>query len=366
MIVPQWLQSRYLTPLKQAQLKASGGSITPLDDSPTIDERVQQLFGMQPNMDRLNLLPRHDSKQGWIAPSILYQLARAAVAPGVAAQGGDVSPEDAVNFAGNLAGGALGASAVKPVQGAGVIGQTVFHGSPHVFDAFDISKIGTGEGVQAYGHGLYVAENPTVANTYRTAGAVAYANSRVQELANRAFDVAGGDKQKALAWLYKRAQELPEDQQALRQTYYDAMNNYDSVRTTGAFYHVDLPDEHIARMLDWDAPLSQQPESVRKALRNAGIIDNEDYPTFPVPSHLKDDGEVAALIRGLAGQSSGDRFPALSKIDARTADEAASKFLASLGIPGIKYFDGGSRAAGNGTRNFVVFDDKLLKILKRE
>ncbi len=29
-----------------------------------------------------------------------------------------------------------------------------------------MSKIGTGEGAQAYGHGLYVAENPGVANEY--------------------------------------------------------------------------------------------------------------------------------------------------------------------------------------------------------
>src|SRR5687767_3158774 len=37
---------------------------------------------------------------------------------------------------------------------------TVFHGSPHKFDKFDMSKVGTGEGAQAYGHGLYFAENP--------------------------------------------------------------------------------------------------------------------------------------------------------------------------------------------------------------
>jgi hypothetical protein len=29
---------------------------------------------------------------------------------------------------------------------------TAYHGSPHSFDQFDLSKIGTGEGAQAYGH----------------------------------------------------------------------------------------------------------------------------------------------------------------------------------------------------------------------
>ncbi len=46
-------------------------------------------------------------------------------------------------------------------------------------------------------------------------------------------------------------------------------------------------------------------------------------------------------------------------------DQAASEHLRDLGIPGIKYFDGNSRAAGEGTRNYVVFDEDDLTILKR-
>jgi hypothetical protein len=41
------------------------------------------------------------------------------------------------------------------------------------------------------------------------------------------------------------------------------------------------------------------------------------------------------------------------------------KRLQEQGIPGIKYLDQGSRAAGDGSRNYVVFDDKLISILKR-
>ena len=92
---------------------------------PTVDTAVEQYFGMQPGMDRLNLLPRHDRKQGWIAPNMVYQLARAMMSPGVAAQGGDVSPEDAVNFGGNLVGAGIGASAAVPVKGHGIVGMAV-------------------------------------------------------------------------------------------------------------------------------------------------------------------------------------------------------------------------------------------------
>jgi len=46
-------------------------------------------------------------------------------------------------------------------------GMTVYHGSPYKFSAFDPKKIGTGEGAQAFGHGLYVAENPAIAKQYQ-------------------------------------------------------------------------------------------------------------------------------------------------------------------------------------------------------
>jgi hypothetical protein len=42
-----------------------------------------------------------------------------------------------------------------------------YHGSPHKFDRFDMSKLRTGEGANIYGEGLYVAQHPAVARTYR-------------------------------------------------------------------------------------------------------------------------------------------------------------------------------------------------------
>jgi len=49
----------------------------------------------------------------------------------------------------------------------------------------------------------------------------------------------------------------------------------------------------------------------------------------------------------------------------KPGDVVASSMLQEKGIPGIKYLDQGSRAAGEGSRNFVVFDDKLITILKK-
>ena len=58
-----------------------------------------------------------------------------------------------------------------PMTGAigGKKGFTVYHGSPNVFDKFDISKLGEGEGTNDYGKGLYFSENEDVARAYRDA-----------------------------------------------------------------------------------------------------------------------------------------------------------------------------------------------------
>ncbi len=80
----------------------------------------------------------------------------------------------------------VAAAALKPMAkaGEGATGGlsdfiTAYHGSPHDFDRFDLSKIGTGEGAQAYGHGLYFAENEGVAKGYRdTLSAGGYSSRR--------------------------------------------------------------------------------------------------------------------------------------------------------------------------------------------
>ena len=45
--------------------------------------------------------------------------------------------------------------------------QSAWHGSPHDFDEFDLGAIGTGEGNQAHGWGLYFAKDKKVSDLYR-------------------------------------------------------------------------------------------------------------------------------------------------------------------------------------------------------
>jgi hypothetical protein len=47
------------------------------------------------------------------------------------------------------------------------------------------------------------------------------------------------------------------------------------------------------------------------------------------------------------------------------AAPARAEFMREAGIPGIKFLDQGSRNVGAGTRNYVVFDDKLISIVRK-
>lgn len=216
-------------------------------------------------------------------------------------------------------------------------GAIVFHGSPHKFDRFDMSKIGTGEGAQAYGHGLYFAESPSVAKTYKATAP--YVGRHVQQIGLAALNRADGDVAKARQILHE--QYTANADPYLRQSFADAVNNIQDIAkgaVGGNLYRVDLPDDQIARMLDWDKPLSQQP-------------------------HILAAIEKSGLTRGFDPSKTGEElYRSLSTLNPKGGTEIMSR----IGIPGIRYLDGGSRGAGQGTSNFVVFDDQIPKIIGRE
>lgn len=233
----------------------------------------------------------------------------------------------------------------------------VYHGTPHKFPAteanplgeFDASKIGTGEGAQAYGHGIYYAENPEVAKGYQPRDPKAEA--KLMNLYKQAEARENYDAMEVLeaAMLHRTASELAEQfpqQKAL-------INRIGKIneKAAGSLYKADLPDEMIDRMLDWDKPLSEQPAAVREAIENRVRHSNSSrkfLSTNPTGEQLYD----MLSDRG----------------DHRNPIEAAATFK-EAGIPGIKFQDAGSRGqGGSGTRNFVVFpgEEKKVRILERD
>ena len=217
-------------------------------------------------------------------------------------------------------------------------GAIVWHGSPHKFNKFDSSKIGTGEGAQAYGHGLYLAESPDVAKSYVDALA------RRQVPQNMIDD--GSPAFRALAARVNSGDDLGVAADALRgHAWADVRAAKDKIAALprdGALYKVDLPDEHIAKMLDWDRAMVDQPDIYKKIAQEKGL------------PH-----------RGNTPKGGMDIYNSL--IDELGSPAAATDFLRNAGIPGIRYLDGGSRGAGQGSSNFVVFpgNEGLLSILER-
>ena len=252
-----------------------------------------------------------------------------------------------------------------------MVGKTVWHGSPHTFDKFDLSKIGTGEGAQAYGHGLYFAEAPDVAKQYRDElsrgwkQSYEYKGKPVEKLYEDA--VNKGNYGDAMLW---EQVQLHGTKDSVRNTLLEeieggsnqakqALKTLETLpdnlfaQPTGSLYKVDLPDEQIAKMLDWDKPLSEQPE-IMNYLRQSDVFGPNSPSWAGAPE--------GAWERNLGARTGSDFY-----LKNKWADDQAkgSAMLYEAGIPGIQYLDQASRGAGEGTRNYVVFSDEIPQILER-
>ena len=246
-----------------------------------------------------------------------------------------------------------------------------YHGTPHrlpptasnPLGEFDPSKIGTGEGAQVYGYGHYFAENPEVAGVYQRKLTVGdhYVDGKILDtfnprhlLAKSLKDFSGNQnpEQEALESLNELAQYGGSP--SIKKTALEAINLFNKgdrpeakyVKPEGHLYTVHIPDEHIERMLDYDVSFNKQPKRVKETLLKM-------YPSRiqrTLEYYKTDDLPMSQLLHHLGN------------------DAVLAEQLQKEGIPGIKYFDEGSRNDGKGTRNFVIFpgEEKHLKILKRE
>jgi hypothetical protein len=214
-------------------------------------------------------------------------------------------------------------NAAIPRQMNPQMGAIVYHGSPHKFDKFDSSKIGTGEGAQAYGHGLYLADAPDVAKEYQTRLSTnVLRDGNAPRSAVSALEQKGGDADAAIKMLLERG-----DDKSLEGAGWLTTNKGNF---GGNLYKVDLPDTAIAKMLDWDKPLSQQAPEVQRALIK----------------HYEDTGVFGVDLSKLPGVSTGAEAYRSMQLSSGVQD--ASKTLREAGIPGIRYLDGGSRATTGG------------------
>jgi hypothetical protein len=235
---------------------------------------------------------------------------------------------------------------------------TAYHGSPHSFDRFDISKIGTGEGAQVYGHGLYFAENEGVAQAYRNTLSPGMPLTPEARTAIKNLDSLGYDRPVDAAGgilstpNWQQAWDIPDGPDA------NAINAWLANRP-GSMYEVRI-NADPTDFLDWDAPLSAQPQGVQRA------VTDQMTGGDPLLAELfgGELGGDANMLLGMMPNAQG--AAAYKTISENLGSPArATNALQQAGIPGIRYLDQGSRAAGDGSRNFVVFDDSIVDILRR-
>lgn len=240
------------------------------------------------------------------------------------------------------------------------------HGSPHMFDKFDFSKIGTGEGAQAYGHGLYFGEgfDSPVAQSYRTAGVPGneYKNKIFLKQYHADNAKLRGDKEgeeRALAALAELKANPP------GHMYNAELRWPDAAREAS-----DPLGEH--HLLDWDAQLRRQPGDILDLLQKSNLY------TQNIPASRTDIDEAKKVF---SENKTKENLDALHKLmnQGRSptgamfyrqmqnimGNEKASEQLRKAGIPGIRYLDQASRGQGAGTRNYVMFDDQFPNIVSR-
>ena len=218
--------------------------------------------------------------------------------------------------------------------------QTVWHGTPHVWPPEKgfphgrprLDKIGTGEGAQAYGWGWYSAEGEKVGSDYKEK----LSRDRWREISESVK--LNSDRDAYIATSPDgKTKEFDNESEAKDWV----------AEQLGSLYKLDIPDSVIPKLLDWDKPLSEQSEYVKN------IIINDDFLHRRMAEYRR------VMIKDGIGEPSGiSLYHAL--IEKTGSQKAASEYLASIGIPGNRYLDGMSRGKGEGSYNYVIWDQAVL------
>ena len=284
---------------------------------------------------------------------------------------------------------------------------TALHASPHSFRKFDTAFMGKGEGAQAYGWGLYFAENPEVNRSYLNQFAQDKATWKFREVETAAIE----EMQRALVGSFLPKDALPEAKEDASDIAWSVLGDLvDAARgsmtvldvvmelhdeiDTNRKYAETYPQERekleqlegfmlsLLDHLDEIEVRTGMPSNYRVELN---VEDSEllgwDYVDETVLALLKDSpveevryalerAERRADYRGenVSGkdvyQELFDAFWDGEDGTKQEAQKAASVSLLSSDIKGIRYADGLSRwkEKEKQTYNYVIFDGNDIKI----
>ena len=269
-----------------------------------------------------------------------------------------------------------------------VYNQSAYHGTPHSFEQFDLGAIGTGEGNQAHGWGLYFAADKKIADErYRkrltnnqyvieTDEATYYFDIEKQDwvdkktgqpvggmgtpLGHAVWEIGfrEGNVQAALKALKVQRDALIEENDSSNAQRLDLIirtikllekKKFNYRKDNGSLFEVDIPENDV--LLNENKTLDEQPENVKNTLRK--MAENQVRDMNGYYNQFAD----AVLIADPKEVDGRDIYRYLVNVvgNARTA----SIMLNENGIKGITYY------GGTDGRCFVVFDDKAISIINR-
>lgn len=262
-----------------------------------------------------------------------------------------------------------------------------YHGSPSDFDQFDFSKIGTGEGNQAFTYGGYFAGAEDVGEYYR------------RMLAGPPDVFIGGEpvsaggplsartpREHALWILHDAAAKHQEPMEALREAVRFASDTYGSKGSympaepiidslmrfksdgvqfgprKGKVYEVEIGHPESS-LLDLDARVTDQQPQVLEALRSLGLGQTK-RPGPPLTGYEAYNTLASRMQHRAAEEALATDAPVPGM---KHFERMVSSQLRDAGVPGAMYFDGTSRRIKDGTRNYVAFPgtEDSIRILRK-
>jgi hypothetical protein len=213
-------------------------------------------------------------------------------------------------------------------------GIRAYHSSPHDFDKFDLAKIGSGEGAQVYGHGLYFAESPAVSGAggeYWKQFARRFQGPDTDPAVVHAVQMLEASNGNRAAALAKGEAALKGDYRGT--TLPDAVALLRSDKPVGPrTYEVNI-NADPAHMLDWDKPFAS-PDALEAFASKFDAVN-------PTTRRFLEDYSYANTKAGRALPDGEDIF---RELKALSSPKQFSNEFREAGIPGIKYLDQGSRA----------------------
>ena len=297
-------------------------------------------------------------------------------------------------------------------QGDAVYHQSAWHGSPHDFDTFDLGAIGTGEGNQVHGWGLYFAKDKKVSKQYKDVLSKLQGSNKSSlfkveipnetELLPEQYPISGYGRY--VRDSLKNGLHKMSDEQLERFTSLLIKYHKDSIigdKWVNKYTHFMDVGYIISELHNKNKTINDinkiQKRNVDRFLKSVGIDENIDtiagnealledvykkfryelYPEYEKEKQLEREREEKVISNVKT-----DVYGALEKTNivgkqlysflshALGNDEhfnlhnvknakKASEFLNSIGIKGI-YYDGEQDG-----RCYVVFDDKAIKVIEK-